>query len=238
MNTATQTKEMVISNPEEVTLKATSQELVTASKNAVVMTFPDLSEATDLCKLIKTRINEAEEARKKITVPLNAALDEVNARFKTISEPLKEAEQLLKNKMVAFSEAEEKRAKEEAARKEKERQEQERKDREAAEARRKQEEEQAADPTLDRAAPSFPPSVEAVKQEVAPIKPEIRKTTYGQTGASFTAKKVWDYELTDLSLVPREFLILDTSKVGAVVKAGIREIAGIRIYQKSTASVR
>jgi sRNA-binding protein len=139
--------------------------------------------------------------------------------------------------MIAFTDAEEKRAREEAARKERERQEQERKDREAAEARRKQEEEQAKDETLDRpAAPVY--VAPAPVQQSAPIQPEIRRTTFGQSGAAFTAKKVWDYELVDISLVPNEFVTLNESKVSAVVKAGISEIPGIRIFQKSTASVR
>lgn len=49
-------------------------------------------------------------------------------------------------------------------------------------------------------------------------------------GVTFTER--WDYEVTDLSLVPREYLMIDDKKVGAVVKAMKAEtpIPGIRVF--------
>lgn len=50
--------------------------------------------------------------------------------------------------------------------------------------------------------------------------------------------KRWIHELTDLSQVPREYLQLDEKKVREAIAAGVRSIAGIRIYQDESISLR
>lgn len=226
---------------EEIQIRSSVGELVAAAKDVVIMNHADLSAATDLCAAIKQRAKEAEEARTKITKPINDGLREINARFKAMMQPLLDAEGMVKSRMVRFQEQEERRAREEAARKEAERQEQLRKEREEAERRAREAAEAAADPSLDR--PAIPSPTEFVEKHMpfeapAPIQPEIRKTTYGQSGASFTAKKVWDFKLVDLSKVPVQFLCLDSTKVNQAVRAGIREIPGIEIFEKTIASVK
>jgi hypothetical protein len=220
----------------EIQIRATAQELVAKSRTAVILTYQDLSEATDLVKALKLRWKEAEDIRTSITGPINKGLDEINARFKTIKTPLEEAESMLKQKMLGFTQREEERARKEAAEKEAIRLEQEKKDRAAFEARQKEEAEQAADPMLDRA--PVPESAPAVFVPSAPIQPIVRKTTYGQSGAAFTSKKAWDFSVVDLSKVPLEYMVLNETKVRAVVKAGIREIPGLTIFEKAVASVR
>ena len=49
---------------------------------------------------------------------------------------------------------------------------------------------------------------------------------------------VWTYELDDLSKVPREYLMLDDKKVKDKIKKGIREIEGIKIYEKQSVNMR
>lgn len=221
---------------EEVQIKASISELVAASKDVVILSHADLSMAVDLCKTIKERLNESEKMRTDITQPINKGLREINRRFKAMQEPLTEAENLIKSRMIKFQEAEERRAREEAARKEKKRQEQLRLEREAEERRRAEEAEQADDPTLDRA--PAPEPVQEPERELQPIQPQVRKTTYGQSGASFTAKKVWTFEMEDISKVPPQFLSLDETKVNQAIRAGLRDIPGLRIFEKSVASIR
>ena len=50
--------------------------------------------------------------------------------------------------------------------------------------------------------------------------------------------KTWAYEVEDLSLVPREYLMLDEAKVKEAIKAGTRIISGIKIFQKEGFSLR
>jgi hypothetical protein len=238
VNTAIQPVQTMPATETEVTLKATIGELIEASKKVVIVSQVDLSIATDLCKAIKQRLKEADDARTAITQPINKGLSEVNSRFKAMTTPLADAETSLKNKMVQFQDAAERRAKEEAARLQKIQDEKDRVAEEERQARAKEEAAQGEDPDLDR--PVVPVSISPPPAPIvsAPIQPQIRKTTYGQSGAAFTAKKVWDYELVDLSKVPVQFLCLDTTKVGQAVKAGIREIPGIKVFEKTVAQVK
>ena len=49
---------------------------------------------------------------------------------------------------------------------------------------------------------------------------------------------VWKFGLTDLSIVPVEFLLLNETAVRKSVSAGVREIPGIKIYQDSQLNIR
>jgi hypothetical protein len=53
-----------------------------------------------------------------------------------------------------------------------------------------------------------------------------------------TITKVWDWELLDAAPVPREYLSVDPTKLNAAVKAGVREIPGVRIFETSKVVVR
>lgn len=50
--------------------------------------------------------------------------------------------------------------------------------------------------------------------------------------------KRWTFEVTDLAQVPREYLVIDSAAVRKKIAGGAREIAGIRIYQEESISVR
>lgn len=66
---------------------------------------------------------------------------------------------------------------------------------------------------------------------VVPIVEQV-KTTHGNV-ATTTGITYNDFELVDLNLVPREYLMLDESKVKeAINKGGVKEIAGIKIEEK------
>jgi hypothetical protein len=61
---------------------------------------------------------------------------------------------------------------------------------------------------------------------------------------SFTPTKVsgttltWTFGTLDLSQVPREYLMLDETKVRRAIAAGTREIPGLKIFQKAGISLR
>mgnify|MGYP007083423593 CR=1 FL=1 len=61
---------------------------------------------------------------------------------------------------------------------------------------------------------------------------ESVKTTKGQVSTT-TGTTYNDFELVDLNLVPREYLMLDESKVKeAINRGGVKEISGIKIEEK------
>lgn len=83
---------------------------------------------------------------------------------------------------------------------------------------------------------------EAKKEKREPVKaapvvvqePEKIKTDSGTA----TGKLEWTHELEDITKVPAEYLLLDEKKIKHLVKAGIREIPGIKIFQQEKINYR
>lgn len=78
--------------------------------------------------------------------------------------------------------------------------------------------------------------VEAPKIET-PVMPESPKVTRTNSGTSYIRKE-WTFEITEPWNVPREYMKVDEQAIRKAVKAGIREIAGVRIYQKINPNYR
>ncbi|TET23384.1 MAG: hypothetical protein E3J78_02315 [Candidatus Cloacimonadota bacterium] len=58
-----------------------------------------------------------------------------------------------------------------------------------------------------------------------------RPDTLKETDTTQT-RKVWKFEITDPTRVPREYMTINEAKIRNVVRSGIREIPGVRIYQE------
>lgn len=50
--------------------------------------------------------------------------------------------------------------------------------------------------------------------------------------------KVWDFDLVDLSAVPLEYITLNEKAVRQAIREGVRDISGLKIYQKARVSIR
>ena len=93
------------------------------------------------------------------------------------------------------------------------------------------------------------PQIEAKELEVpsAPL-PELSTpkpieqpnfTVKTEQGTAYTRKSwTFDENEIDLNLIPREYLKLDEVKVNGAIKAGMREIAGLKIFEKETIVTR
>jgi hypothetical protein len=218
-------------NPLEIQLRQTSMSLCEAADNVIIMSRIDLSDATDLVKTIKVRTKEIEEERTKLVKPFNDGVKAINARFKAMTAPLEEAESAVKQKMLSFQKEEERRAREEQEKAEKIRAELEAK-------KRKEEEEAANDPTLDR--PLLPPLPTMPVQEVA-IQSTHRPTTYGQTGAVSTVKKVWGFEVKDIAALAAahpNLVLANEVEINRIIRGKGGEIAGLHIFEKEIIQVR
>lgn len=184
--------------------------------NYIVTTPEQYADAGEQLMIVKSHQKVVEEERTKITKPMNDGLKAANAFFKKFSERLDSIESKFKTALIAYKTAEDQKLRADQAREEeKARKEREKLEAQAAKASAAGREERAAE-LLQRAAAVVAPIVIAD----APSK---------VTGISM--RDAWEYEVIDLSLVPREFMILNEKAVNAWVGSmkGDTKIPGIRV---------
>lgn len=184
---------------------------------------------TDAVRQLKAAIKSAESRRDEAKRPHLDAGRAVDAFFKhTIADPLDSAARTLTDRLTIYQ-----RAKADA----------ERRVREDAEARAREEAARLAasmtdadHASLDRAIAAEETARQAGSAAIA--KPAELSRTRGDFGAVASLRTRWTFAVTDLAVVPREYLSLDTAKVNAAIKAGVREAPGLRIFQEQSTIVR
>lgn len=167
-------------------------------------------EAAEFLSQVKTARKRWDELRHWFTDPLETQKKRIIAKFKTDDAPLEQAEKIVGGKHIAWV-----RQQQELARKEQERL---RKLAEAKQARQAAKaEERGEEP---------PPVVIPMPTVQAPP-----KTLHTASGAVRT-RTIWKHEVVDMAALPDEYKIADEVKLGKVVRAGVREIPGVRIYEE------
>lgn len=198
--------------------------LVTAAERFTIINRDDAGHAVDLCAMVKAATKKAEAERDVLVRPLNAQVKEINGRFKPIVEPLQAAARTLEARIYRFHLDEKRKAEVEEARLR----------RDAAE--RALQEAVKAEAAGDQA------RVEAVLDDAAdaplPVIP-VPIQTRGDYGALASTTKRWTFEITGpLHLIPDVYLLINVPAVNAAIRAGIREIPGLRIFQTESITVR
>ena len=151
-----------------------------------------------------------EDRRKEYVSPLNDKVKSINTLFKTITEPLEQADQITGRKVLDY------------------RAEQERKQREAEAINQakqdlaRREMELKGEITVDTTPVEIPQ---------APA-----KVTRGALGQVSTAK-VWKWEVEDFAKIPDEFKITDDKKILKAIQSG-RIIPGIKAKQEEILRVK
>ena len=177
----------------------------------VVESDTDIKNAADDLNIIGGVKKAIEESRKAYTTPIRNHLDSINLAFKQFTEPLMEADRITRDKVTAY------RAKEAAK---------------AAEAKRINDLRMEAAQAEMKATGELTESVNLVEEPAAA--PERLRAQ--SAVASFPV--TWDYEVVDFAAVPDKYKVLDKVFVGKVVRAGERDIPGLRIFPKEGLSVR
>jgi len=170
----------------------------------------DVKLATNDLNIISKLKKAIEEKRKEYTQPINASLKAVNDAFKILTEPIIEADKITRKKILTYQEEVEKRQREAEAI-----------------ARLKQE---AAE---REAALNGKPVEQPTPTEVIAPTPDRYHTEMGTLG-KLTVRK---WEVEDFAVVPDEYKMIDASKVGRVVRAGVSSIPGIKIWEGKTLRV-
>lgn len=171
------------------------------------------------------RAQRAAEARRVFFVkPLNDHVRAINDFFKLLAAPLVEADHTLRRKVLDYRKAEQERAATERARLEAERT--------AAEAGAQRALKESADNRSDALRIAADEATAAMLRIVSPPAATV-KTVLGTT----TARRIWDYEVTNLAEVPLEYHMVDAEAVRAAIRRGVREIPGVRIFEREVLAV-
>lgn len=183
-----------------------------------------LKEVSDYSKAIETQ-------RKELTKPLKSQVKEIEDKFKAPLQFLKEADNILRDKINHF--LNEQRAKREA---------------ESLALKQKAEDEALAQAEklemLKSGAGDFDDvtrkaMIEAIEEKQNKIIDDTaKKEKINQSSANSTVRSVWSFRLVDLSKVPVEFIQLNETAVRQAIKNGARNIEGLEIYQQSQVAIR
>ena len=211
------TQAQLIPANEAQEVKDITSGVVQAAEGVTVSSEKGMEEATDILSWVSKAKKQVEDKRKFLVKPLNDHVKAINEMFKGYMAPLEQADAMLRKKVIIYRQEQERIRREEEDRLRKE-----------AEAERKRMEKQAK---KEGVAPPPPPP------PVAPSMPEQAKTTYSGMG-SVSTKMVWDFEIVDENKVPRNFMIANEKAIRAAVKAGVRNIPGVKVFQKEELAVR
>lgn len=198
------------SDPAVDAFSSKAQELLGKARAITVDGEGTLRLATEGLVVIKDALTQSEEKRKFFVKPLNDHTKAINGLFHRITDPLNEADRILRSKVLAYRAEIERAA--------------------AAERAQLQDQAVAAADAGDAVTSSA-----LVAQADAVVTPE--KTLDAGGLATVGTAKTWVFEVKDPMAVPREYLIVNESKVRQAVKSGIREIPGVLIFEKETLRV-
>lgn len=173
----------------------------------VVASIPDARKATDDLSIMGRLKKAVEEKRQEYVGPLNTHVKAVNDSFKLLSGPLEIADKTARSKVTAFNLEMQHRQREA-----------EEVNRAAIEIARKQAELHQGEFTVDIT------PVEVVEA------PRLTRTEMASSGLADN----WKWKVVDMSLVPREYLVVDSAMLNAIAKKhhDSKPVAGIEFYNE------
>lgn len=202
----------IASDPEIQKLHSEAVRLQEYAEARVIKSKEDLVPATNDLALIASLKKTFETRRREIIAPLQNQIKEINAAFESITLPILTADKVTRNKISEFQRAEDMR-------------------RQTAE----EVNELRMTAAKKEAALNNGEISESVQLVDVPLEvPKKISTDLGSVGQRMVAK----WETIDFSQVPDEYKMIDAAKVGKVVRAGLRNIPGIRIWEEPTLVVK
>lgn len=199
----------------------------------VIRTQEDAAAAHNLLTDVKRTQLRIEETRKTQVNPLNDQVRAINALWKPKTDRLGLIETSLKNKILAFNQAERERvAREQAIA---------RKRQEEADARVAAAAKKAEEAKTDKARGKALDQVQAATQDL--LEARLAEPMDAPTGirtelGTSSSRMQWTFEVMDPAQVPRQFLIVDDKAIRRAVAEGVRSIAGVSIFEKEVLATR
>lgn len=205
-----------LAKPEVVAAAATVTELTTLTANYSIVTAEDYEAGSALLMRVKGAQAKLEDARTAITKPMNAALKAINDFFRGPAEKLATAEASVKSAMIGYTNEQERLRREEQA--------------QADAAARKARERLEAQARRAEASGKVEKAATLEMRAATVVAPVINRAPPKIVGVQ--TREVWKFEVTDPSQVPRQYLIVDESKIRKIVGAmkGDTQIPGVRVW--------
>jgi hypothetical protein len=196
-------------------------EALDVANKIVIQNDEDLAKAGEVRKNIKSLNKEIETETKTILSPLTELLNLLKGKIKPITATGEEAEKIFNRKASEYMT--QKQAAIDKLRREDEAKRTAEAERLAADHRKK-----LADAIVNGT--EAPP--EPVQQEAPPpiVLPKATEKVVSQSGATIGGREQWKFEIIDAKLIPANYMIPNEKLIGANVRAGVREIPGVRIY--------
>lgn len=200
----------------------------------------------DLIRLIAACHKAAEGSRVARKEPFLASERAVDGFFKKITDPLAQAKRIIEGRLTAYQRRkaeDERRRREEAERAARAEADRLRREAEAKAAALKTEQDLAAAVTAEAQAKQAAADAESAAKNAAAKAAELSRSR-GNLGAVASLRTFWDFAEIDRAAIDLETLrqhlpmtAIETA-VRSFVKAGGRQLRGVRIFENSTTSVR
>lgn len=185
-------------------------EISRARDYALVRTVNTLNEAKDATNDLTIMGNfkkDLEVLRQSYIKPRRAEIDDINAFFRLISDPLAEADKVTQDKVLAYKEKlEQIRLKAEEA------------------ARLQREADEAAHQVKEQTGEV----VEKQAEEAVVVPPKVTSTVHAYLGTSAVIKNR-KFEIENEELIPRRYMMPNRILIGKVIRAG-GDIPGVRVF--------
>lgn len=228
-------------------IKQDSTTMIDVVKSLTIKSPEDMTGATKMLTDIVLRKKRVEELRLFFVKPLNDQVRSINAEFKSVGNPFVEMEAEIKSKMVAYRkieadklEAERKKAEEKRRKEWEKEQEKLRKQRE-----KEAEKEKARLAKLELSKKDQKAELKRIDDEKNAKEEEAgreefefddgdfqqSKTVHSENG-SIKVRKQWTFNVVDPTKVPKKYLIVDEKLIRADVKAGVRAINGVEVFEE------
>lgn len=215
-----------INNDEKNNLNNLSVEISTIADyviNFKINNDNELNGATEYLKNIKNKLKMVEDRRNELVLPLNNYIKKLREDFKPFQNELEKFKKLIESEILRYNKIRKERLRIEAEEK-----------RKADLQRLKEEEEKSRllgqvfdDSNQDVIADAIKTQHDKLENKDIIVDTGI-KTDKVKT----SIKKQWTYDIIDENQVPRDYCSPDHYKIQTAIKNGIREITGIRIYEK------
>jgi hypothetical protein len=193
-----------------------AQEALDAANAVVIKTAGQYQAGAAELQGIKGKWKEVDEARKTLLKPINEAHDRIQAFFRQPLDFLRQAELILKRKLLAYSDEQDRLRREEQ-----------RKADEIARKERERIEAMAVRAALSGKVEKAEQLQERASSVVAPV---IQREAPKVTGVS--TRDVWKFVIEDETAIPIEYRSIDESKIRKHVAnmRGDSQIPGVRVY--------